>query len=183
MLISADKVSLNRKFETKETHDNQLKAEVELTPIKRQRGDLASPLFASDNPNPIDVQCTKYLEKHDSSTLLDFLRVICLCHDVTKVTNQDGKSFLTGPSQDELCLMEMVAKTGIVEFIDRDSSSFKIRVQGKLETYKTIKFYDFTSSRKMMTRIVQNEQTGKVLVISKGADSAIISRCVSRRLY
>ena len=77
----------------------------------------------------------------------------------------------------------MVAKTGIVEFIDRDSSSFKIKVLGKIESYKTIKFYDFTSARKMMTRIVQNEETGKVLAISKGADSAIISKCVPRRLY
>ena len=59
---------------------------------------------------------------------MNFLRVICLCHDVTKVTNQDGKSFLTGPSQDELCLMEMAAKTGLVEFVDRDSSHFKIMV-------------------------------------------------------
>lgn len=77
----------------------------------------------------------------------------------------------------------MATKTGLVEFIDRDSSNFKIKVQGKLETYKTIKFFDFTSARKMMTRIVQNEETGKVLVISKGADSAIIGRCIPRKLF
>ena len=34
----------------------------------------------------------------------------------------------------------------------------------------------------MMTRIVQNIQTGKVLSLTKGADSAIISRCIPRKL-
>ena len=114
--------------------------------------------------------------------MLDFLRVICLCHDVTRVTNRAGKSFLTGPSQDELCLIDMAEKTGLVEFIDRNSTFFKIRVQGEIEEYKTIKFFDFTSARKMMTRVVQNTATGKVMVISKGADSAILSRCIPRNL-
>ena len=62
------------------------------------------------------------------STLLDFLRVVCLCHDVTKVTKPDGKEFLTGPSQDELCLIEMAAQTTLVEFIDRNSSYLTIKV-------------------------------------------------------
>lgn len=34
----------------------------------------------------------------------------------------------------------------------------------------------------MMTRIVQNVETGKVLALVKGADSAIISRCIPREL-
>jgi len=113
--------------------------------------------------------------------LLDFLRVICLCHDVTKVTNAKGKSFLTGPSQDELCLLDMAAKTGLCEFIDRNSSIFTIKVMDQIEEYRTIKFFDFTSARKMMTRIVENVATGQVLVLSKGADSAILSRCIPRQ--
>ena len=113
-----------------------------------------------------------------NSTLIDFLRVICLCHDVTKVTDRSGKTFLTGPSQDELCLMEMATKTGMCEFIDRTSAIITIKVQGEIEEYKNIKFYDFTSARKMMSRVVQNVETGRVLALVKGADSAILSRCV-----
>ena len=49
-----------------------------------------------------------------------------------------------------------MAKTSkLVEFIDRDSSVLRIMVQGQIEAYKNIKFYDFSSERKMMTRIVQ----------------------------
>ena len=64
------------------------------------------------------------------STMLDFLRVICLCHDVTRVKNAKGESFLTGPSQDELCLLDMCKKTGLAEFVDRNSTFLTIRVQG-----------------------------------------------------
>ena len=118
----------------------------------------------------------------ENSSILDFLRVICLNHDVTKVTDASGKTFLTGPSQDELCLLEMAEQTGICEFIDRTSAVFTIKVQGVIEEYRTVKFYDFTSARKMMTRIVQNIDTGRILALSKGADSAILSRCVPRSL-
>ena len=76
----------------------------------------------------------------------------------------------------------MAAKTGIVEFIDRNSAVFTIKVNGEIEEYQTIKFFDFTSARKMMTRVVQNSKTGKVMVISKGADSAILSRCIPRKV-
>lgn len=61
-----------------------------------------------------------------------------------------------------------------MEFIDRNSAIITIKVQGQLEKYRTVKFFDFTSSRKMMSRIVQNVATGQVIVLAKGADSAIL---------
>ena len=82
---------------------------------------------------------------------------MALCHDLTRVKDRDGKEFLTGPSQDELCLLEMAeAKNSkaIGRFIDRDSATFTIEIDGRIETYKNIKFFDFDSARKMMTRIV-----------------------------
>lgn len=62
---------------------------------------------------------------------------------------------MTGPSQDELCLLDMAKDAKLVEFLERDSAIFRIMVKGKLEVYKNIKFFDFTSERKMMTRVVQ----------------------------
>jgi len=99
------------------------------------------------------------LTKHpeDLAELLMFFRTLALCHDLTIITNSAGKSFPSGPSQDELCLIEMGREAGLVEFIGRDSSHLTIKVMGKIEIYKNIKFYEFTSERKMMTRVVQNE--------------------------
>ena len=102
-----------------------------------------SPLFqgaTTQDDNSLEEQCKQFMqsESGDSDptgrkTLLDFLRVICLCHDVTKVTDAKGKVFMTGPSQDELCLIDMAAKTGLCEFIDRNSSVFTIKVLGQVE--------------------------------------------------
>ena len=77
-------------------------------------------------------------------------------------------------------MIEMAAETGLCEFVDRDSSLLKIKVMGEVEEYRNIKFYDFTSARKMMSRVVQNVKTGQVLVLTKGADSAILSRTIAR---
>ena len=118
---------------------------------------------------------------YDSKTIeQDFFRCMCLCHDVTRVRDRDGKAFLTGPSQDELCLLDMAESSQVGYFIDRDSSRFHIEINGVKETYKNIKFYDFDSSRKMMSRVVQNERTGIVYVMAKGADSAIVQRVQPR---
>lgn len=72
----------------------------------------------------------------------------------------------------------MAKQTKLVEFVDRDSSVITIKVLGLVEEYRSLKFFDFTSARKMMTRVVQNVQTGKIIAISKGADQAILSRCI-----
>ena len=73
-----------------------------------------------------------------------------------------GREFLTGASQDELCLLDMAENemSSSGHFIDRDSSYFKIMIDGEEETYKNIKFFDFTSARRMMTRVVRREKTG-----------------------
>lgn len=72
----------------------------------------------------------------------------------------------------------MAQNAGLVEFIDRDSSQLRIKVKGKIEVYKNLKFFDFTSDRKMMTRIVQNDETKEVTILCKGADSSIFKRCL-----
>eukprot|EP00353_Schmidingerella_taraikaensis_P014348 CAMPEP_0185593654 /NCGR_PEP_ID=MMETSP0434-20130131/72164_1 /TAXON_ID=626734 ORGANISM="Favella taraikaensis, Strain Fe Narragansett Bay" /NCGR_SAMPLE_ID=MMETSP0434 /ASSEMBLY_ACC=CAM_ASM_000379 /LENGTH=48 /DNA_ID= /DNA_START= /DNA_END= /DNA_ORIENTATION= len=48
----------------------------------------------------------------------------------------------------------MAAETGLCEFVDRNSALITIKVMGKLEEYRNLKFFDFTSARKMMTRVV-----------------------------
>ena len=46
------------------------------------------------------------------------------------------------------------------------------------EEWKTLKYFEFTSERKIMTRVLKNTETGQVMVFTKGADSSIIPRCV-----
>lgn len=105
-------------------------------------------------------------------------RLINLCHDVTRVATEKG-NFLTGSSQDELNLMEMCETEELGTFVERDSDNLTIEIKGKKEIWRNLKYYEFTSDRKLMSRVVQNIETNQILVLSKGADSSIIPRCVS----
>jgi magnesium-transporting ATPase (P-type) len=77
----------------------------------------------------------------------------------------------------------MAKRTGLCQFVGRDSGTLTIKVKGKLEVYRNLKFYDFTSDRKMMTRVVQNIETNEVTVLCKGADSSIFKRCLPFAVY
>ena len=155
---------------------------------------MASSVFKSESELPLVDQTYSYMENRDQSdqnVLLNFFKVICLCHDITRVTDRNGNSFLTGPSQDELCLLEMAKQSGLVEFIDRDSSVLRILVKGEVEVYRNLKFYDFTSARRMMTRIVQRvdpdsemptQEHNQVYVFAKGADTSILARSIPKHM-
>lgn len=115
----------------------------------------------------------------DQENMDMFLRCICLCHDLTRV-HLNGNSFLTGSSQDELVLCEMVEDQKMGCFVEKDSDFMTIEVCGRREKWKQLKCFEFSSERKMMSRIVQNAETGQVVLFTKGADNTIIPKCVHR---
>jgi hypothetical protein len=53
-----------------------------------------------DGSLPLKKQIKRHLAEHpeDDAELLMFFRVLCLCHDLTIITNSAGKSFPSGPS-------------------------------------------------------------------------------------
>jgi len=81
-----------------------------------------------------------------SERLDNMLRCILICHDVLRV-----KGNLSGSSQDELVMMEMIEKDYQAKFLMRDTSSIKISLRGIEEIYDIIQIYEFTSDRKMMS--------------------------------
>ena len=97
-------------FSLAEENITQLKAiNADVTPsmkgmspsMSHAKKKMASSVFKSELEVTLQDQTFRYMEErsnNDSEVLLNFFRVICLCHDVTKVTDRDGKSFLTGPS-------------------------------------------------------------------------------------
>jgi magnesium-transporting ATPase (P-type) len=85
-----------------------------------------------------------------SETLFNLIRCILICHDVLKINDK-----LSGASQDELVLMQMIEDNYDSSFISRDSDSITIEVNKVKEVYDIIKFYEFTSERKMMSITVK----------------------------
>jgi magnesium-transporting ATPase (P-type) len=52
----------------------------------------------------------------------------------------------------------------------------QIEVFGRPRTYRLLQKFEFTSDRKKMSVVVQDERTGLILLYSKGADLAIFDK-------
>jgi phospholipid-translocating ATPase len=52
----------------------------------------------------------------------------------------------------------------------------KLEIFGKVRTYRLLNKLEFTSDRKKMTVIVQDEESGQIILFCKGADLAIFDR-------
>ena len=60
--------------------------------------------------------------------------------------------------------------------MDRDSETIKIEVFGRIEVWRNLKMFEFSSERKMMSRLMENVETGEVRLFLKGADCAVMDR-------
>ena len=70
----------------------------------------------------------------------------------------------------------MVEEKGLAKLVARDSNSITVEILGRVERYRVLKLYEFTSERKMMSIVVCNMDDMRFYVFSKGASDAI-SNC------
>ncbi|KAK1945820.1 putative phospholipid-transporting ATPase [Phytophthora citrophthora] len=77
-----------------------------------------------------------------------------------------------GPSPDERALVIAAAQAG-VELRGRNSTRVMVRVNGKDAEMEVLHSFEFTSERKKSS-ILCRESTGKIILMSKGADSVIL---------
>ena len=60
------------------------------------------------------------------------------------------------------------------KFLSRTNNEITISIRGKEEVYKIIKFYEFTSGRKMMSISVIRLGDNALINFAKGADSSFV---------
>lgn len=139
------------------------------------KNELVFKKWACSGHEEPDVQIQR--DSDAGEKFANFLRCITLCHDVLvlNLPDKSGVEQLTrsGSSQDELCFLEMVEDRNLAQLVDRDSEKMTIKIMGKTEVWKIIKVYDFTSERKMMSIVVENQDTGQFMVFTKGASDQI----------
>jgi magnesium-transporting ATPase (P-type) len=63
-----------------------------------------------------------------------------------------------------------------VEFVQRDSNSIQIKVNGITEKYSILKINEFTSEQQYMSIIVVRFSDSKIFNFLKGADQAMFSK-------
>ena len=81
-------------------------------------------------------------------------------------------------SPDELALVKAAAEIGVV-FKQRHHSDILIEHQTAIattykESYKILTEFPFDSTRKCMSVLAEDQRTGRILLITKGADNVML---------
>lgn len=105
----------------------------------------------------------------DFKSIQDVLLHLAICHTVVVDKN---KGVYNAASPDELALVEGAKEQGY-EFIGRETDNMIVvrDSQGYTLRYKVLNVLEFNSTRKRMSVILENQQTGYIELYSKGADS------------
>ncbi|KAK8859877.1 phospholipid-transporting ATPase DNF3 [Apiospora arundinis] len=114
-----------------------------------------------------------------------FILCIALCHTCLPERTEDGQIDFQAASPDELALVRAAQDLGLL-LIDRPTGSIVLQSsapdgQQITDTYQVLDVIEFSSQRKRMSIVVRMPD-GKVCIICKGADSAIIPRLKLSRL-
>ena len=105
----------------------------------------------------------------DYQGLYDVLLLLAVCHTVVIDKN---KGVYNAASPDELALVEGARDQGF-EFVGREANNVIVVKDpaGYKLRYRVLNTLEFNSTRKRMSLIVENQQTGYIELYSKGADS------------
>ena len=108
----------------------------------------------------------------------DYILAMALCHTCLP-ERRDGKIEFQASSPDELALVNAAQELGY-SLIQRTSRSITLQLsqpesQGEQMTFEILDVIEFSSTRKRMSIIVRYPD-GRIAVICKGADSAILPR-------
>ncbi|KAI4303737.1 hypothetical protein MLD38_039334 [Melastoma candidum] len=124
----------------------------------------------------------EWINQPHRDVIQSFLRLMAVCHTAIPEVAEDRREVTyEAESPDEAAFVVAARELGF-EFFDRTQGSVSIReldlVSGKRveRNYKLLNVLEFSSSRKRMSVIVRDEDDGKLLLLSKGADSVMFGR-------
>ena len=106
-----------------------------------------------------------------------FFYCLTLCHSVMPSSDAQsaGKRFIA-TSPDEEALVLSCANLGFT-LESRIDDELIVNVNGSKKRFIVLKKLEFTSERKRMSVFVQNVDSGKIFLYSKGADETILNSC------
>ncbi|KAI8954416.1 hypothetical protein F4801DRAFT_533123 [Xylaria longipes] len=115
---------------------------------------------------------------HFANRAKDYILCLALCHTCLPEV-KDGQLEYQSSSPDELALVQAASELGYI-VTHRSSQSVTLRVSSesggeRLDTYEILDVIEFSSKRKRMSIIVRYPD-GRICLICKGADSAILPR-------
>lgn len=125
----------------------------------------------------------KYVRAHPdaefSKKAMKFIMGIAICHTALPETQNDGTLDFQASSPDELALVRAAQDMGFM-VVNRSTQTITLTVsetaeQATEQVYEILDVIEFTSKRKRMSIIVRCPD-GKIWLLCKGADSAVLPR-------
>ncbi|KAL3324077.1 hypothetical protein AABB24_038316 [Solanum stoloniferum] len=108
-----------------------------------------------------------------SPDAIRFLIVMAICNTVVPVQSKAGAVSYKAQSQDEEALVRAAARLNMV-FLEKKGNILDINFNASLVQYEVLDTLEFTSERKRMSVLVRDCQNGNIILLSKGADEAIL---------
>ncbi|KAF7731918.1 hypothetical protein EC973_007749 [Apophysomyces ossiformis] len=156
----------------------------ELEEAKVQMLEKRSRLFKSEyvgsNLTFVDPKFFDDLQHNDShaTALTHFYSSLALCHTVIAErpdkTNENIIEY-KAQSPDEAALVATARDLGFV-FLGRKANNLETEIMGELRRFKLLNVLEFNSSRKRMSVIVKPQDSDRIVLLCKGADSVIFER-------
>ncbi|XP_010242266.1 PREDICTED: probable phospholipid-transporting ATPase 4 [Nelumbo nucifera] len=157
-------------------------SEVELETIITSKGEKEQkPVIKGFSFEDNRLMDGNWSKEPNADTILLFFRILALCHTAIPEPNEETGSFnYEAESPDEGAFLvaarefgfEFCRRTQTSVFIRERYPSFKHIIERE---FKVLNLLEFSSKRKRMSVIVQDED-GQILLLCKGADSIIFDR-------
>ena len=141
---------------------------------------LSFPGVTSPNPQLIQL-LSQVLAENPLGPERTLFEALSLCHSCERVVEPiTGRLSNQSSTPDEAALVSAAAEVGYM-FSARPKPniiSVEISHEGKIKQYDLLHVIPFTSSRRMMSVVVRSRDSDTIEVLSKGADSSIIPKCI-----
>ncbi|GMH07261.1 hypothetical protein Nepgr_009101 [Nepenthes gracilis] len=113
-----------------------------------------------------------------SPDVLRFITVMAICNTVIPTRSKSGEILYKAQSQDEEALVKAAACLHMV-LVKKNANVLEINFNGSAIHFEVLDTLEFTSDRKRMSVVVKDCQNGKIILLSKGADEAILPYALS----
>ncbi|KAK3145027.1 hypothetical protein QOZ80_4AG0321700 [Eleusine coracana subsp. coracana] len=136
---------------------------------------ISDTLYGNDNGDALkDARLLNAVSSNDLDVIKS-LMVMALCNTVVPIKSNDGTVSYKAQSQDEEALVNAASNLNMM-LITKDSNTAEICFNRSMFYCELLHVLEFTSDRKRMSVVVKEGQTGKILLLSKGADESILPR-------
>ncbi|XP_061368192.1 phospholipid-transporting ATPase 2 isoform X3 [Gastrolobium bilobum] len=129
--------------------------------------------YGNDNGDALkDVELLNAVSS-GSPDVVRFLTVMAICNTVIPTLSKTGDILYKAQSQDEDALVQAAARMHMV-FFNKSGNILEVKFNASILQYEVLETLEFTSDRKRMSVVLKDCQNGKILLLSKGADEAIL---------